>query len=81
VAVRFELRMGQNVLLVEILINIPNCIRMDKECSSNFVTGGYIEAIFPIMVCCTLHQAREKLAVYMKHFYSTGSDLISYHKP
>jgi len=31
------------------------------------------------MVYCTLNQAREKLAVFMKHFYSAGSDLIPYH--
>jgi len=66
---------------VETLINTRNYIRMDKEYSSNFFTGGYIEAVFPIMVYCTLHQTREHLAVYMEHFYSTWWDLIPYHKP
>jgi hypothetical protein len=78
VAARFELRLGENVLLEETLINVTNYIRMDKECSSNFVTDGYIKA--PIMVYHTLHKARGRPEVYTKCFYSEGPDNVSNHK-
>lgn len=63
----------------EILINVWNYIRMDKDCYSNLFTAWLIEAVFPVMVSSNLHTPRKILDVCMKCF--SLKDQTSYLTP